>query len=108
MRAKRPLLRGMAAVALVANLLPLSAAPVAAVPVCNSTVVSNKANFESDTIYELLTDRFADGDASNNNPLDLADSYDPTPTTPTGSRRSACLPAGRCSSSSSSATGRAS
>lgn len=49
-------------------------------PTCNSTDVSNKANYESDTIYELLTDRFADGDPTNNNPLNLANSYDPTHT----------------------------
>ena len=54
--------------------------PVQATPVCNCTDVSNKANYESDVIYELLTDRFSDGDPTNNNPLGLPNSYDPTHT----------------------------
>ncbi len=57
-----------------------SPTPAYALPTCNSTDVSNKANYESDTMYELLTDRFSDGDATNNNPLHLANSYDPTHT----------------------------
>lgn len=42
--------------------------------------VTNTANFETDTIYELMTDRFYDGDPSNNNPYNQANSYDPTGT----------------------------
>ncbi len=80
MRTRRRLFVLVAALALVGGLLPATALPVAAVPVCNSTDVSNKANFESDTVYELLSDRFADGDASNNNPFGYANSYDPTHT----------------------------
>lgn len=57
-----------------------SPTPAYAVPTCSSTDVSNKANYESDTMYELLTDRFSDGDATNNNPFNLANSYDPTHT----------------------------
>ncbi|MFX0538876.1 alpha-amylase family glycosyl hydrolase [Ornithinimicrobium sp. Y1847] len=36
------------------------------------------ANYEGDVIYQILTDRFADGDPSNNNPYNLANAYDPT------------------------------
>ena len=51
-----------------------------AVPVCSATAVTNRANNETDTIYQVLTDRFADGDASNNNPYAKPNSYDATHT----------------------------
>lgn len=43
----------------------------------NSNDVGNKLNYESDVIYQILTDRFFDGDSSNNNPYNLVNSYDP-------------------------------
>ncbi|HVM29922.1 MAG TPA: alpha-amylase family glycosyl hydrolase [Candidatus Limnocylindrales bacterium] len=43
---------------------------------CDSTAVTNKVNYETDTIYQILTDRFADGDPTNNNPYSLNNSYD--------------------------------
>lgn len=51
-----------------------------AVPVCDSTGVTNKANYESDIIYQLMTDRFSDGDTTNNNPYSKSNSYDATHT----------------------------
>ena len=50
--------------------------PVAAAP----TDVSNISNYETDTIYQVLTDRFYDGDPTNNNPYNQPNSYDPTGT----------------------------
>lgn len=38
------------------------------------------SNYEGDVIYQVLTDRFADGDPSNNNPYGKANSYDPNRT----------------------------
>ncbi|PZR96609.1 MAG: alpha-amylase [Candidatus Chloroheliales bacterium] len=55
-------------------------AAVHATPVCNATDVSNKQNYESDTVYELMTDRFSDGDTTNNNPYNKSNSYDSTHT----------------------------
>jgi len=40
----------------------------------------NRGNYETDTIYELMVDRFYDGDPSNNNPYNQANSYDSTGT----------------------------
>ncbi|MDT8305820.1 MAG: alpha-amylase family glycosyl hydrolase [Anaerolineae bacterium] len=51
-----------------------------AIPVCDSTGVTNKANCETDVIYELLTDRFSDGDPTNNNPYNIPNTYDATRT----------------------------
>src|SRR5258705_12206779 len=45
-----------------------------------ATSVTNKANYETDTIYELMVDRFYDGDPTNNNPYSQANSYDSTGT----------------------------
>ncbi|MBE0410195.1 MAG: hypothetical protein IBX69_10740 [Anaerolineales bacterium] len=53
---------------------------VLALPVCNAVGVTNRANYESDIIYELMTDRFADGDPTNNNPYNKSNSYDPSHT----------------------------
>jgi glycosidase len=58
----------------------LSPSPALALPVCNATGVTNRANYESDIIYELMTDRFADGDPTNNNPYNKSNSYDPSRT----------------------------
>lgn len=59
---------------------PRAPSRVAAQSVSASTSVGNKANFESDVIYQVLTDRFYDGDPSNNNPYNIANTYDPTGT----------------------------
>src|SRR6267378_4207818 len=45
-----------------------------------ATSVTNRGNYETDTIYELMVDRFYDGDPSNNNPYNRANSYDSTGT----------------------------
>jgi len=45
-----------------------------------ATSVTNRGNYETDTIYELMVDRFYDGDPSNNNPYNQANSYDSTGT----------------------------
>ncbi|WP_460791353.1 alpha-amylase family glycosyl hydrolase [Microbacterium lacusdiani] len=55
-------------------------APAQAVSACTATGVANTTNYETDTIYQVLTDRFADGDPSNNNPYGKANSYDPSRT----------------------------
>lgn len=49
--------------------------PVTAI---ESTDVANKLNYESDVIYQILTDRFSDGDPTNNNPYNIPNSYDST------------------------------
>ncbi len=43
-----------------------------------STDVANKLNYESDVIYQILTDRFSDGDPTNDNPYNIPNSYDST------------------------------
>ena len=45
-----------------------------------ATSYTNKSNYETDTIYELMVDRFYDGNPSNNNPFNKANSYDSTGT----------------------------
>jgi glycosidase len=45
-----------------------------------ATSVANKSNYETDTIYELMVDRFYDGDPTNNNPYSQSNSYDSTGT----------------------------
>jgi glycosidase len=45
-----------------------------------ATSVSNKQNYETDTIYELMVDRFYDGDPTNDNPYSQSNSYDSTGT----------------------------
>lgn len=45
-----------------------------------ATSVNNKENFETDTVYELMVDRFYDGNPSNNNPYNQSNSYDSTGT----------------------------
>lgn len=44
------------------------------------TDVGNTANYETDVIYQVLTDRFYDGNPNNNNPYNQAESYDSTGT----------------------------
>ena len=51
-----------------------------AVSVCSATGVNNTSNYETDTIYQVLTDRFADGNTANNNPYGKANSFDATHT----------------------------
>lgn len=41
---------------------------------------SNKVNFEGDVIYQVLVDRFYDGDPTNNNPYNIPNTYDSTGT----------------------------
>jgi len=53
---------------------------VVAIPECNAAGVTNRANYQSDVIYQLMTDRFADGDLANNNPYSKSNSYDPSHT----------------------------
>lgn len=43
---------------------------------CSGSPVLNTANYEGDLIYEVLVDRFYDGDSTNNNPNNVANSYD--------------------------------
>lgn len=70
----------MVTLGLLGQSLFLSPSKAIAVPDCNATGVTNRANYETDVIYELMTDRFADGDLTNNNPYNKSNSYDPNHT----------------------------
>jgi glycosidase len=60
--------RGIAAILI--GLLVLAAAPLSALA----------SDFQRETIYQIITDRFVDGDPSNNNPPQSAGLYDSTQT----------------------------
>ncbi|XCB30820.1 alpha-amylase family glycosyl hydrolase [Arcanobacterium hippocoleae] len=49
----------------------------ASLQTCSSSSVENVSNYEGDLIYEVLVDRFYDGDPNNNNPYGKNNSYDP-------------------------------
>lgn len=59
---------------------PPSTSVAAVAAPCDQGAVTNVANYEGDVIYQILTDRFADGDPSNNNPYNKPNSYDPNRT----------------------------
>ncbi len=46
------------------------------IPSCERDAITNTANYESDLIYQVLVDRFYDGDPSNNNPKNISNTYD--------------------------------
>ncbi|GAA5168160.1 alpha-amylase family glycosyl hydrolase [Ornithinimicrobium tianjinense] len=47
---------------------------------CSALSVGNRNNYEGDVIYQVLTDRFADGNPANNNPYGKPNAYDPART----------------------------
>lgn len=61
-------------VAMAAVTLAMSTNSVFAI---ENTAVSNKADFSTDTIYQIVTDRFHDGNAANNGNTDVFDKNDP-------------------------------
>lgn len=76
---------GSVTVALLSLSLSLVAVPARAEPEaytdsfarsCSASTVEDISNYEGDLIYEVLVDRFYDGDASNNNPYHKSNSYD--------------------------------
>lgn len=46
--------------------LTVSNVPMVTVRATEDTSVSNKADFSTDVVYQIVTDRFVDGDSSNN------------------------------------------
>lgn len=62
-------------VLLVTLLIPSNAAAVTIG--VQDTDVSNSASFSTDTIYQIVTDRFFDGDSSNNPTGDIFDITNP-------------------------------
>ncbi|MBW8185606.1 alpha-amylase family glycosyl hydrolase [Shewanella nanhaiensis] len=56
------------------HLLPLLATLIATQSLASDTDVSNTVNYSTDVIYQIVTDRFLDGDSGNNPPPAMLDS----------------------------------
>jgi len=62
---------------LLLTLLLLLAAPMAvSVPKMEASPVTSDASYKSDVCYQIITDRFFDGNSGNNNPAQSAGLYD--------------------------------
>ena len=69
------ILKKAGALALV-GAMTLSSFPIAAVEAKEDSEVSNTAGYSTDVIYQIVTDRFLDGDSSNNPSGAIFDRYD--------------------------------
>ncbi|MBQ1326593.1 MAG: IPT/TIG domain-containing protein [Eubacterium sp.] len=69
-------LKKLGALALV-SAMTLSSFPIAQVEAKEDSEVSNTAGYSTDVIYQIVTDRFLDGDGSNNPSGAIFDKYNP-------------------------------